>query len=185
MSILQNKLARSNWLDICSGSGVIGCEALQRGAQRIMAIEKNKKTARICKLNLISSKNRLFQKNLVEVICFDAQRVLLQGCLKRSIKFKKEFPDIDPRFDFVYIDPPYSSGIYYSLLEKLLTGNWVKNKSLVICEHSSKDMPSIPPGWVLQEKRVYGDTALLLLTPNQSLHFLFDTDFKQQHISQG
>ena len=52
MNVLSPHLMGSSWLDLCSGSGVMGCEALQRGAQRVVAVEKDSQSAQISKLNL-------------------------------------------------------------------------------------------------------------------------------------
>ena len=38
ISLLGNKVIGSDWLDLFSGSGVMGCEALQRGAQSVLAV---------------------------------------------------------------------------------------------------------------------------------------------------
>ena len=40
INILGNKLREASWLDLCSGSGAMACEALQNGAKRVLAIEK-------------------------------------------------------------------------------------------------------------------------------------------------
>ena len=53
MNILGQRILDCNWLDLFSGSGVMGCEALKRGAKNILAIEYDKKTAQICKSNLL------------------------------------------------------------------------------------------------------------------------------------
>ena len=39
MNILAPHLQDCRWLDLCSGSGVMGCEALQRGARCVVAVE--------------------------------------------------------------------------------------------------------------------------------------------------
>ena len=51
MNILADKLEGCKWLDLCSGSGVMGCEALQRGAKAVLAVEKDIKTAITCESN--------------------------------------------------------------------------------------------------------------------------------------
>ena len=53
-NILNNKVENSNWLDLFSGSGAISCEAYNHGAKKIIAIEKDRLTAELCKKNLFS-----------------------------------------------------------------------------------------------------------------------------------
>tara|TARA_Y100001968_G_scaffold333661_1_gene398127 strand:+ start:63174 stop:63827 length:654 start_codon:yes stop_codon:yes gene_type:complete len=184
INILRKDLNKCHWLDLCSGSGVMGCEALQMGARRVLSIELNKKTAQICKSNLISIASELSHKKCVEVISSEVNNILKKGCQKYSTKFLKEFPSEDPRFDFIYLDPPYKSGLYSLVLNNLLKGNWLKKNALVIYEFSERNIPSLPPEWFKQDKKLYGKTGLLLLTPNQASHSLYDTDSKQLQIVQ-
>ena len=41
-NILNKRVENSNWLDLFSGTGAISCEAYNHGANKIIAIEKNK-----------------------------------------------------------------------------------------------------------------------------------------------
>ena len=45
MNIVAPKIRQSRWLDLYSGSGALGCEALHRGACKVVAVEKDKNTA--------------------------------------------------------------------------------------------------------------------------------------------
>ena len=53
-NILGRDVVNSLWLDLYSGSGSISCEAINHGAKKIIAIEKNREIAMICKKNLLS-----------------------------------------------------------------------------------------------------------------------------------
>ena len=160
MNLVGEKIQDCDWLDLCSGSGVVACEALQRGARRVLAIEEDKQTAKICKSNLISIASGLGQNHFVEVICKEVISVLKKGCQK----FQR-FEEPNSRFDLVYFDPPYESKIYSLVLEMLLAGNWIKKDSLVICEHSSSIELDAPYKWIKRSKRTYGSSALLLISP--------------------
>ncbi len=160
MNILGIRVDGCNWLDLCSGSGAMGCEALQKGARQVLAVEQNKKTAKICKTNLMTIASGENRVNCVEVFCHEVISFLTKGYQE----FNKSNGQ-DNRFDLVYFDPPYKSTIYFSVLEKLLEGNWIKQDSLVICEHSSLIRLKAPEFWIEQDRRVYGSSSLLLLTP--------------------
>jgi len=183
INILQTELKNSHWLDICSGSGVMGCEAIQRGASRIVCIEFNKKIAAICRKNLISTAADSLESSHLEVICNEARKVLKEGCKKYSTKFIKKYSHIDPRFDSVYIDPPYEANLYKTILQNLLLGQWIKRDALVICECSKKLIPEIPLQWDIKEQRKYGSICLLFLTPNLALNSHADIDSRLQQIS--
>ena len=183
INILQGKLKDSHWLDLCSGSGVMVCEAIHKGARRILSIESNRETAQICKSNLISTSSGSLNPYL-EVICSDVVTTLKKGCEKQSRRFRKEFPDYDYRFDFVYLDPPYNSGLYSLILGNLLTCNWLKKDAVVICEFSNSLIPEISSNWLKTNEKKYGNIGLFFLTPNQALNSLFDTDSKQPQKDQ-
>tara|TARA_Y100001968_G_scaffold316077_1_gene343446 strand:+ start:13296 stop:13853 length:558 start_codon:yes stop_codon:yes gene_type:complete len=180
MNILQGEIEGCKWLDLFSGSGVVGCEALQKGARRVCSVESNKNTAHICNSNLISTASGLLQENCIEVFCSKVDKFLKGGCLKYSYKFTSLFPDSDPRFDFVYIDPPYQSKLYSSALDNLLKGGWVKSNSLVICEYSLDFSANISSYWKVCNKKKYGNSFLIFLTPNRASHCLYDIDSKPQ-----
>ena len=184
-NILRDKIESCHWLDLCSGSGVVACEALQQGARRVLAIESNKKTAEICQSNLMSISSGVIHSNSLEVICNEVISTLKQGCRNKSIDFAKRFPKYDYRFDFVYIDPPYNSNIYSEILDNLLDGNWIKERAIAICECSANNIPKYSDKWSKQKMRRYGSSVLLFLIPNLALHYPVDTDSMQQQINQG
>ena len=88
----------SSFLDMYSGSGIMGLEALSRGFSRVVSIEKNKKVYSVIKSNF-----KKFEKdNDLKLILGDSLKV----CSR-----------LNEKFDVVYIDPPYFSGIYEKSLE--------------------------------------------------------------------
>ena len=178
INILRSNLNNCHWLDICSGSGAMACEALQMGARRIVSIEQNKEIAKVCKSNLFSTASDLTHKYFIEVIPSETISFLKRGCKQKSLKFNKHFPDYDSRFDFVYLDPPYNSNLYQLIIENLIIGEWIKEDGLVICEYSTNLIPEFPSKWNKVNQKRYGDTELAFITPNQASHFPDDTDSK-------
>ena len=178
INILGNKLEEASWLDLCCGSGVMACEALQGGAKRILAIEKQRKTAKICKNNLIDVSKTLDHLFHIEVICQEMISFLKKGAQNKKISFTQYSPNSQQRFDFVFLDPPYNSELYELSQEILLSKEWVKKSSTLICECSSKSLARIHNGWKLNKLKSYGNTSLLFLTPNQALNCFDDIDSK-------
>ncbi len=176
INILGNKLEGASWLDLCSGSGVMACEALQRGVRRVLAIEKQRDTAKTCKKNLLDVSNTIDQSIHIEVICSELISFLKKGPKNKKIDFIKDLPSPEQTFDFVFLDPPYESGLYEVSQELLLSKQWIKESSTLICECSSKSMPRIHNGWKLNKEKFYGNTSLLFLIPNQALNCFDDTD---------
>ena len=167
INILGNKLRGSSWLDLCSGSGAMACEALQKGVKRVLAIEKQRETAKICKKNLIDVSNTMDQSIHIEVICNELISFLKKGPKNQKIQFVKDCQNPE-KFDFVFLDPPYESEVYEITQELLLSKEWIKESTTLICECSSKSMPRIHNGWKLNKEKFYGSTSLIFLIPNQA-----------------
>ena len=85
----------SSFLDLYAGSGIMGLEALSRGFIPVLGFEKNKKVFEIIKSNIKKYPNI---------------KVLLGDSLKLSER-------LNQKYDVVYIDPPYYSGVYEKSLE--------------------------------------------------------------------
>ena len=167
INILGNKLRGASWLDLCSGSGAMACEALQKGVKRVLAVEKQRETAKTCKKNLIDVSNTIDQSIHIEVICNELISFLKKGPKNQKIQFIKDCQNPE-KFDFVFLDPPYESELYEITQELLLSKEWIKESSTLICECSSKSMPRIHNGWKLNKEKFYGSTSLIFLIPNQA-----------------
>ena len=178
ISILGNKLKGASWLDLCSGSGAMACEALQRGVKRVLAIEKQRLAVKTCKKNLKDVSNGMHHSIHIEVICSELIAFLKKGPKNKKIEFFKHYTSNEQKFDFIFFDPPYQSGLYELTQELLLSKQWIKESSTLICECSSKSMPRIHNGWKLTKEKFYGDTSLLFLIPNLALNCFDDTDSK-------
>ena len=176
INILGKNLYKASWLDLCSGSGIMACEALQKGANRILAIEKQRVTAQICKRNLIDVSTTIDHSFHIEVFCKELISFLKKGPKNKNIQFIKEYPRSEQKFDFIFLDPPYRAELYGLSQELLLSKKWIKKTSTLICECSSKSLPRIHNGGKLYKEKFYGNTSLLFLIPNQALNCFDDTD---------
>ncbi len=170
MNMLAPQLQDASWLDLCSGSGVMGCEAIERGVSRVWAVEKDPKTASICRDNLMLIAGGRSPSPAIEVIRRDLVSWLKMGR-----------PSSLPCFDLVYFDPPYGSDLYEPTLLALLDGHWVSKQGLVICEHTRNKKLTPPPPWTVVDQRRYGTSALLLLSPPE--HYPGGTDSKRQQTT--
>ena len=167
INLLGDKLNGASWVDLCSGSGAMACEALQKGVKRVLAIEKQRETAKICKKNLIDVSNTMDQSIHIEVICNELISFLKKGPKNQKIQFVKDCQNPE-KFDFVFLDPPYESEVYEITQELLLSKEWIKESTTLICECSSKSMPRLHNGWKLYKEKFYGSTSLIFLIPNQA-----------------
>lgn len=157
---VQFNIPNSIFLDLFSGSGSLGLEALSREAKEIYFIEKDRKNIEIIKKNLKNLYGEDFQKAINE----QDQKVFLIH--SDFINFLKSIKlDNDKFFDFVYIDPPYKSNYYDIALKMLKEQNLITNESLVICEHDAKEsfIKSTLSDYEFVSQKKYGSKILSYL----------------------
>ena len=119
-NMIQNQVPGAVFIDLFSGSGGIGIEALSRGASKAYFIE-NAQAAYKCIL-----------ENLKTTHFEDASTVLKQDVVLglRNIREKEA--------DIVFIDPPYHGELYERTLSQLAQMNYVTENTMIIVE-AAKD----------------------------------------------
>ena len=168
MNILAARLKGSRWLDLCCGSGVIGCEALERGAAAVIAVDRDSRCTKVSEQNLQLIANASKTKAELKVIRSDLLILLKKGWGSEP-------------FDVIYLDPPYESGLYDSALNLLSERNWIHPDGVLVCEHRSNESIHVGDQWVLNDQRRYGSSSLIMLSPPEPHHV--DTDSRQRQTS--
>lgn len=157
LNMLALRLADSRWLDLCCGSGVMACEALQRGAALVVAVEQDRRIAQVARQNLaavaagLGSAAAAWQLHCQEVL----------GWLQRPMTQDR---GEGRAFDLIYCDPPYRSGLYAAMAHAIAAGGWLAPEGLLLWECATAEVPDLPQGWLLQDQRRYGTTTLLVLS---------------------
>ncbi len=113
-SSIQFEIEGTKVLDLFAGSGQLGIEALSRGAENAVFVDRNRQAIEVIKKNLQST---ALAKNSV-VLNTDAETF---------VSTTKE------KFSFVFMDPPYSQGLLQRILP--LAENVVSEGGAIICEH--------------------------------------------------
>ncbi len=149
MNLLAPRLGGCRWLDLCCGSGVMACEALQRGAAAVVAVERDRRVAAVALANLELVAASLPSATAVSV----HRREVMQW-----LGSEKPSP-----FDLIYCDPPYRAGLHGAVADAVLRGGWLAPEGVLVWECGSDVLPSVPPGWQLRDQRRYGGTTLILL----------------------
>lgn len=149
MNILAAELPGCRWLDLCCGSGVMACEALQRGAAAVVAVEQNRRHAAVARANLDEVQAGLAHPVAVRVACSEVCRWLSQA---------REEP-----FDLIYADPPYRTGLYAPICAALKRADLLHPGGTLLLECATAEPPELPAGWRLRDRRTYGSTTVLLL----------------------
>lgn len=117
-NVLQNDIPGAVFVDLFSGSGGIGIEALSRGAKKAYFIDNSPKSYACIHENLIFTK--LADKSII--LKQDVSSALT------SI-YEKEV-------DIIFMDPPYDNGLEENVLAVLQNMKYVTEDTLIIAEAS-------------------------------------------------
>jgi 16S rRNA (guanine(966)-N(2))-methyltransferase RsmD len=143
--VIGDRIRRSYFLDLYSGSGAVGIEALSRGAERVVFVEKARVSVETIKGNLtscnFSSRSKIWQKDVLSFL---------------SWLLEKE------KFDFIFIAPPYYQELQdrtLDIIERKKVG-----RSWIIVQHSPREKVNLNRKNIkLFKQRRYGDTILSFL----------------------
>lgn len=113
-SVVQFDIEDSAVLDLFSGSGQMGIEALSRGAKSCVFVDSSRSSIDVTKENIVAAGF----KNEATVINSD------------SIGYLRMCRNT---FDIAFLDPPYSKGLAEQAAE-LLSGH-MSDRGIIVCEH--------------------------------------------------
>jgi len=127
---LQNYIYGANCLDLFAGSGVLGLEALSRGAGQVTFVEKNKAVADQLKKNLD------LLKSDAEVRHQDALEYLAD--ISSSYKTDK---NRGGGFSIIFLDPPYRQSLLEAVLNILCDkeNGLIDSNTLIYLEHEAEE----------------------------------------------
>ena len=118
-NMISAELYDSNFLDLFSGSGGIGIEALSRGAANAVFVEKNPKAMKCIQENLESTKLK------------DRAKTMQMDVLAALSRLNGEW-----KFEYIFMDPPYNHDTEAKILNILLDSGLVHENTLIIIETS-------------------------------------------------
>lgn len=120
-NILSPDIPGSRFLDLFSGSGGIGIEALSRGAKEAVFVEIDKAALSCIKDNIAHTR---FE---------DRSRVIATDALSAIRKLSGT-----GTFDLIFMDPPYSTDLIEKVLYAISMSDVVDNNTLIVCEADIK-----------------------------------------------
>lgn len=135
-SIIQFETEGRVFLDLFAGSGQMGIEALSRGAKTAYFVDNAKKSVETLKRNLKTTK-------------------LEQDAKVFSMDFQSFLAMNSERFDIVFLDPPYRTGMLQKSLE--LIPEAMKDTGVIIAENPlDEEILSNYGNFVLDRQYRYG-----------------------------
>lgn len=118
--------------DIFAGTGAMGLEAISRGAEHAVFVEKHNGL-------------ELIKANADHLGCSD--KCLFLGADARNL------PKLSAPLDLVFLDPPYGKELAEPALISAHNNGWLKEGAIVVIEMDAKDRFEIPDGFIeLQQK---------------------------------
>lgn len=145
-NIWQGEIEGCRWLDLCTGTGAMGAEALCREAALVIGIEQSAKACAV------------IQQNWQQVAKPDQRFQVLRG------RVEQRLPQLDRQgeaaFDRIYFDPPYASNLYEPVLAAIVQHQLLSDTGELATEHSPDRPSPLVPGLSLVRQKVYGSTAL-------------------------
>lgn len=137
-------------VDLFAGSGVLGFEAISRGAAQIVFIEKDRTVIQALHANA-SLLNAEAIASSLDIIEGSALIWLKQGSKKL-------------RFDIAFVDPPYQTPLAAESFALLENQDWLNPNALIYFESNSPLEPEIlPPSWQVNHAKKAGQVHYYLL----------------------
>ncbi|MGA7936647.1 MAG: 16S rRNA (guanine(966)-N(2))-methyltransferase RsmD [Kovacikia sp.] len=143
-NIWQGAIEGCRWLDLCTGSGAMGAEALCRGAALVVGIEQS---ARAC---------AIIRENWHQVAGPDQQFQILRGDVRQRLKSLER-----QQFDLIYFDPPYASELYEPVIAAIAHYQLLAPAGELAVEHSrTRSALPVPSSLEICRQKVYGNTGV-------------------------
>lgn len=117
-NMLQTQIPQVRFLDLFSGSGGIGIEALSRGAKECVFVENEREAISCIKTNI---KNTDFT-DCSQVMTMDVMQAL------------RRLDQVGQAFQVIFMDPPYGKGWEEKVIPCLLSSSLVEEDTLIIVE---------------------------------------------------
>ncbi|TVP54256.1 MAG: 16S rRNA (guanine(966)-N(2))-methyltransferase RsmD [Halomonadaceae bacterium] len=144
-SWLLPQLPGSRCLDLFAGSGVLGLEALSRGAAFATFVDQSSGLCRALRDNLalLNASHR-----------GEVQQQSCQDFLARGT---------DSPCQLVFMDPPYGQGLIAPLCQALEHHGWLAPGAMICVEQESTAVaPVVPPRWQLHRHKQAGQVSVFL-----------------------
>lgn len=139
---LQPVIVGSRCLDLFAGSGALGFEALSRGAEHCLFMDKHPQSI------------EAIQKNLHTLQTSAGETV--QGDTLEVLKRLHESP-ADKHFNVAFVDPPYAADCALQCCQLLVDHHWLAEEAWIYIESAKPiTQQQLPPHWQLHRRKKAG-----------------------------
>ena len=135
-------------LDLFTGSGALGLEALSRGAEKAVFVDFSDKAIKTIKQNIRKLKcekdGRIYKKRVSSFLMNETEK-----------------------FDLIFLDPPYDKNLVNSTVELIFEKGLLNNEGKIIVEHSKNEKISDELHPLIDYEKESGRTTITILTLNK------------------
>lgn len=143
-NIVQFDIEGRRVLDLFSGTGQLGCEALSRGAAFVTFVDQKREAARVTAENA----KTVADPDRFEVLQRDA------------LAFVASKPG---KYGLIFLDPPYRTGLAEKSLEAIAGIDIVAEHGIIVCETGVEEvLPPLAPPYEMGREYRYGKIKLTL-----------------------
>jgi len=140
-------------LDLFSGTGSLGIEALSRGAEKAYFVDNHPKSIQTIKENIHSTG-------------YDAKSVIFFCDAQKAIQ---KLASAGEQIDIVFMDPPYHEDILFPCIDAIIEKKVLKKAGILIIEHDQKDeLPERIDILSKIKERRYGNTRITIYTEEEN-----------------
>ena len=150
-NILDDFPLNKSVVDIFSGSGNLGLEALSRGAKTVVFVEKARSSIIVLK------------RNIHALNISDDQYTIIQSDAIQFVN-RSSHP-----FDLIFMDPPFVYPPLQNLVDKAVSSTFMHEKSLLVIEHETTnpiDMES--PLYAIIKQKKMGRSLISFIVKRES-----------------
>lgn len=142
---IQFDVAGARVLDLFAGTGQLGIEALSRGAQSALFVDRRADAVKLVRENLALCR---LEEN-AQVVCGDS---LAQLAALRS------------RFDLIFLDPPYDSTLLEEAIARITMFDILSPGGIIVAESAlDKSIPPLEAPYSASREYRYGKIKVTIL----------------------
>ncbi|GMR04130.1 MAG: 16S rRNA (guanine(966)-N(2))-methyltransferase RsmD [Thermodesulfobacteriota bacterium] len=132
-------------LDLFAGTGAMGIEALSRGVESAVFVDKSAGAVSVIRRNL-------------EAFGVAARARVIKAEVKDAVR---SLAKVSARFDLIFIDPPYKSSLTEQTLDEIEKAGLLRPGGLIVAEVSKRaPLEPVERGFRLLDERRYGETLI-------------------------
>ena len=166
---LQVYVPQSYCLDCFAGSGVLGFEALSRGASEVVFIEQNITTINNLRDNcrqldadnaVVIHQDSLAWLTRISAAGLNVDQGLCEGLIESQKNLQKDRQEalqkerLSHKFNLVFLDPPFDSNLLETSSALLNRSGCLTADAIIYVEHAVNKNVILPENWLcLKEKR--------------------------------